>query len=557
MSLRSILAIACLSLLKIILTSPQKLSACCQLIHDDALYVRLATRLASGIWLGGFGNKTLAKGPGYPLWIALNYLLGMPLLLAQQLLYIGSGLVLIVALRRWVKKEVLLVGLYALFLFNPMTFADQSTRVLREGIYPALAVLVLATAAGMFIRYKDSLSRLTIWSAGLGLALSWFWLTREEGVWILPGLLLLIAGTVYFLYRGYGPSREFLNRTLICFLPFIMLFFFINAVSLINKILYGSYTVVEFKSDPFLSAYGALARVKHPHWHRYVPVPREVRNQIYQVSPAFRELKPYLEGELGKNWAVHAGNLVPPGELASGWFMWAFRDAVALAGHYKSGAAADAYYRRLAQEINTACEQGRLACSAERKTMAPPFRWEYLGLTAATFPVALKNVITFHDFSAKPLKSTGDAPSLEFFRRITHTQVTPTDTAKDLTSGAPPLRELVLLQHGDELKIKILNNIGVFYQYIVPWLFYLAVALYIINGIRIIFRKHALLFIITSSIMISFASRLLLLSYLDVTSFKCIDSTVYLGSAYPLALIFLALSIIDTWKTGGSVKSEI
>lgn len=525
-------------------------------MHDDALYVRLATRLASGLWLGGFGNKTLAKGPGYPLWIALNYMLGLPLLLAQQLLYICAGLVLILALRRWVKKDVLLVGLYALFLFNPMTFNDQMTRVLREGIYPTLAVLVLAGGAGIFLRYRDKLSRLVLWSVGLGMALSWFWLTREEGVWLLPGLLLLIAGTIYYIYRGYGLSREFLKRSLVCFLPFIILFFFINAVSLINKIMYGSYTVVEFKSDPFLSAYGALSRVKHPHWHRYVPVPREVRNQIYQVSPAFRELKPYLEGDLGKGWAIHAGNLVPQGELAAGWFMWAFRDAVALAGHYQSAADADAYYRRLAQEINAACEQGRLACGPERKTMAPPFRFEYLGLTAATFPVALDKVITFYAFSANPLKSSGDAPSLELFRRMSHSQIAPTDSGKDSQTGNPPLRELVLLQRVDDLKTRVLNFIGSLYQYTMPWLFYLALVLYLINGIRIVYGKGAMLFLINSSVLISFASRLSLLSYLDVTSFKCIDSTVYLAPAFPLLLIFVALSIIDTWKTGDHVKSE-
>lgn len=525
-------------------------------MHDDALYIKLATRLASGMWLGGFGNRTLVKGPGYPLWIALNYSLGLPLLLMQQLLYIGAGLVLIMALRRRVKNDLALVGLYALFLFNPMTFSDQMTRVLREGIYPALAVLILAGAAGMLIRHQDKLSRLVPWSVGLGLALSWFWLTREEGVWILPGLLLTVAGTIYIIYRGYGLSGEFFKRSLLCFLPFIILFFFINAVSLINKIMYGSYTVVELKSDPFLSAYGALSRVKHPHWHRYVPVPREVRKQIYQVSPAFRELKPYLEGELGKGWSVHAGNLVPAGELAAGWFMWAFRDAVTLAGHYKSGATADAYYRRLAQEINTACEQGRLACNAERKTLAPPSRWEYLGLTAATFKVALENVITLHDFSANPLKSVGNAPSLELFRRISNTQIAPTDSGKDVQTETSPLRELMLLQRVDKLKTRVLNYIGLIYQYTMPWLFYLALALYIINGIRIICGKDAILFIINSSILIALASRLLLLSYLDVTSFKCINSTVYLAPTYPLALIFVALSIIDTWKTGPPVKSE-
>ena len=114
-----------------------------------------------------------------------------------------------------------------------------------------------------------------------------------------------------------------------------------------------------------------------------------------------------------------------------------------------------------------------------------------------------------------------------------------------------------MLQRVDDLKTRVLTYIGLFYQNTMPWLFYLGLALYIINGIRIIYGKDALLFLINSSILISLASRLLMLSYLDATSFKCIFSTVYLASAFPLALIFVGLSIIDTWKTGGGVKSEL
>jgi hypothetical protein len=282
-----------------------------------------------------------------------------------------------------------------------------------------------------------------------------------------------------------------------------------------------------------------------------------VRKQIYQVSPAFRELEPYLEGDLGRDWAVHAGDLVAAGEIASGWFIWALRDAVDLAGYCNSGAKADAYYRRLAQEVNAACDQGLLACGSARKTLAPVFRIEYLGLTAATFQEALGRVISYYRFSADPLESSGDAASLELFRRLSHNQLAPADSSKDLGAGDPPRRELQLLQNLDESKTAILNYIGLFYHYTMPWLFYLALVLYIINGIRIFYGKDAMLFIINSSVIISLVCRLLFLSYLDVTSFKCIYSTVYLAPAFTLVPIFVALSMIDTWKTEGTGKAEL
>jgi hypothetical protein len=62
------------------------------------LFASLAASLATGNWLGPYNNRTLIKGVGYPLWIASNYLLGVPLLLAQNLLYVASRAVFVIAL---------------------------------------------------------------------------------------------------------------------------------------------------------------------------------------------------------------------------------------------------------------------------------------------------------------------------------------------------------------------------------------------------------------------------------------------------------------------------
>ena len=191
---------------------------------------------------------------------------------------------LIFALRRVVTNNLVLVFMYSLYLFNPMTSGGSITQVLREGIYPALTILVLAGTIGIVCRYQDSRFRLIAWAVGLGVALSAFWLTREEGMWLLPGLFLLGAFTLISLYRWTGLSFEFFKRSLVCFLPFFILLIFIGSVSLINRIVYGTYAVVEFKTAPFVSAYGALSRVRHPHWRRYVPVPKKCGNQFIRLA---------------------------------------------------------------------------------------------------------------------------------------------------------------------------------------------------------------------------------------------------------------------------------
>ncbi len=83
---------------KIWLTQGQLLSAWGQAIHDDMLFVSLAASIREGQWLGPYNNLTLAKGPIYPLWLALSSLTGLSVLLTQQVLYALAALVLTAAL---------------------------------------------------------------------------------------------------------------------------------------------------------------------------------------------------------------------------------------------------------------------------------------------------------------------------------------------------------------------------------------------------------------------------------------------------------------------------
>ena len=132
---------------------------------------------------------------------------------------------------------------------------------------------------------------------------------------------------------------------------------------------YGIYTTCEFRWPKFVAAYGALSRVEHHPWTRYYLLPRETRQRIYAVSPAFRELEPTLEGPPGKAWAAIGHDYYYKGgddDIVGGWFMWALRDAVAAAGHYRSGKAAALFYGRLANEVNRACDAGLLEAGPRR-----------------------------------------------------------------------------------------------------------------------------------------------------------------------------------------------
>ena len=46
-------------------------------MHDDGLFIARAKDLAQFHWLGAYNQMTLAKGPGYPLFLAFSSVLGI------------------------------------------------------------------------------------------------------------------------------------------------------------------------------------------------------------------------------------------------------------------------------------------------------------------------------------------------------------------------------------------------------------------------------------------------------------------------------------------------
>jgi len=437
--------VALFALLKLWLVSDLTVVAIGTAGHDDRLFLNLAVSLLRGEWLGPYNVLTLAKGPFYSMWIAAVFAAGFPLLIAQQVLYVLATLFFVIAIRPLFRKMLPLAVLYVIVLFNPMTYTWHCLRVVREGIYPALSMFVLAGTIAIMLRLKEGRDRYLSISIATGILLSAFWLTREEGVWIVPSLLILLVWTLVRSIR----QKSYFGPLIACSLPWFVLLLGIGVVATLNFYHYGIFTTVEFKSRPFLDAYGALARVKPVNWIPDVPVPRETRLRLYGLSSAFAELETSLEGEIGRGWVRKYKDEIP-----GGWFMWALRDAVGAAGHATSGAKAMAFYQRLADQINSACDEGRIDCFARRSSMFPPWRADY---SRALFQKATESVsylVTFTEFTAERAQSQGSEKLLVLFRDLTRSPVSPLHIDSYEASGwivsEFPSAVIQLVQQGKE-----------------------------------------------------------------------------------------------------------
>ena len=218
-----------------------------------------------------------------------------------------------------------------------------------------------------------------------GLAGGAFWLTREEALWLGPALLPLFGSWMY-------RTRREWRGWIVLAVPIVAFLVPVSAVNIANYVVYGVYRNSDLRSAEVQAAYGAISRIQPDAWQPYVVFPRAARGRAYTVSPAAAELRRYFEGEKAEQWVLYiacraqtASTDCP--EILAGWFIWALRDAMAEAGHYRSATDARDYHERLAAEINAACDDGRLACLPARVTLMPPFRAEFV---RGTFDAAVR-----------------------------------------------------------------------------------------------------------------------------------------------------------------------
>jgi hypothetical protein len=419
--------------------------------HDDRLFFARANDIAGWKWLGDYDQMTLAKGVGYPLFIVGSFLLNLPLPLAEQLLYLFACWALIRALRPQLGHDAWALLLFATLAWQPMSyvlpqFLPGNGSVVRQNIYTPLTLLIFAGLIGLHTRRAAAARVRAMWATLLGLSGGWFWLTREEGVWLGPSVGLLLAVAAVAVWRERLAWRRALwpygAAALVMAVP-------IATVSAINKGYYNWFGTCEFRSSAYRAAYAALLRVDVGPRVQRIPLTNQARLAVYEVSPAFAELRPLLEGPLHEQWAGS-----PTDEYSGALWMWALRDAVAETIHPPDAGTALAYYQRIADEVNAACDEGKIPAIGRRSSFLPPWQPEHTRDLWVCLPLFAKYFLTFEGFTALPMDSIshGAPDLLVVFRDLGRWQISPTEDVP--APHAPRTRRL------QRFRLHVLEDIG-------------------------------------------------------------------------------------------------
>lgn len=349
--------------------------------HDDTWFFMTALSMLNGDWMGAvYNNDTHFKGPMYSIFMAVTSQLGISFKLAIHLLYIMASLVFLFAIRRLISNRFALLVAFIIVLLNPITLSKYWVYPARLNVYiPLVLIYFSALVALVGNGFKDS-SRFSLnWTLLASCALAVAWNTREESIWLIPGLLPLLGLTVFYVVR---KPRQWSG--LILWVVFLSIPVMTSAIlSKENEERYGFDGIVDFKLPQFNRAVNALLSLNTSEERSRIAITDEVRDKLLEISTTTRKLVTFDED----------GNPNPIRSITT-HVTWILRNRMEVNGFYTDIESTEAEYKTMADDIEQYCEANANQC---RPTILPGIITKKSDLKNI-IPIFIKGLEDFVDF---------------------------------------------------------------------------------------------------------------------------------------------------------------
>lgn len=323
-------------------------------VYDENMLYQSAENLKAFNWLGGYSKLTLAKGVSYPLFIAICNWLRIPYTLGLGLLNVGSALVFVSALRKRFTNTFALGAIYLLLLYAPMTYSNLiGLRSHRMAIVGFLVLVVFGCIIGLYFRKEESIKTMLPWSLAAGLSLGFFWFIREDSMWILPFIAVVLIVMAVCILREKTTLLQKVGKLIVTALPPLMLVGAILLVSLFNYMAYGVFVTNDRTSGEFGKTMGYLYSIKDDNAPSGVWVSYDALQQAMEVSPTLASIEP----QIYQSYQAWGGSVAPiRGDIVT----WTLRDAVEMAGYFKDAVSFQNFFAQVNQELEQGFESGTL-----------------------------------------------------------------------------------------------------------------------------------------------------------------------------------------------------
>ena len=226
---------------------------------------------------------------------------------------------------------------------------------------------------GAFCRFAQPAKKAVPYYVVAGAALAAAWLCHEDNALLLPFVGCAAAVYLVFLFTSKTAGQKRAKLALLL-LPLALWAGGITAWKAMNYRYYGRFIVSDFSQGEFADAMGALTRVAPGAQQRYIPIPYQTRQMLYEISPTLASIQDEIEnGDMYSRY----GYADKPEFIANG-IHWMLREAAANAGVYATPETARAFWQAVADEVNAACDAGEVPAGRKHSGVFSPVKAEYI-----------------------------------------------------------------------------------------------------------------------------------------------------------------------------------
>lgn len=321
-----------------------------------------AENILAGNYITGYHAGTLFKrAVTLPLFLAVCNFIGIPYLTGYTMLYTSACLLALIAMMKLTDNRGFAFAGFVVILFSPTTYDTVVQLVYNLSFSIPLAVWTLSCLMVAYLKRNEKVRTVLLWNILAGLGAGAIWLNREDSMWILPLLMVYVVIILIGLLRDKSKYhlQGVLQRLGMALLPVAILWIGNFALCSVNYYGYGIFTTNDYTDTNFAKAYNSILRVKPDYYPDYCSITHGTLEKLYEVSPAMKELEPYLEsGYKEKSVYVTAGRNPEDGEVEDGWMNFFLREAAAKCGYYESAVISDEFWGRVSEEVDKAIEDG-------------------------------------------------------------------------------------------------------------------------------------------------------------------------------------------------------
>lgn len=346
--------------------------------HDDGLYMLRAFYLVMDGSMGPYDSKLLIKLPGISLWMAGSRLLGIPYMLSINLLFILSGIYFVTALRRFGVNHLLVLLVFVVYLFHPVTFQWQWFRVSREPL--AVSLLVLLLGSMLFVLNYLRNGHLSAVHMGVfAVVFAFSLLVREEDRLLYVLFIMFILLVVWHLRTGWQSKspQSRVGVMLILVAPLLCAFFGNAIMRSYVQHYYGVPLLYDFGEGEFPRLIAAIRGVESRQDSRHVMISQEALQKIRAEVPIFAPVIDRLPPPGPKSYSCERFNICD--EWTNGWMLFWIKDAAFNAGLAPTLLDSQVYFLAVRRQIERACEESRLKCVNKGSGLIPPFELKWSG----------------------------------------------------------------------------------------------------------------------------------------------------------------------------------